>query len=72
MRCPNCQTITGAPGWKARYHVLWANGYGNGKRVFCDACGQWTDVITKYGLSAELTKTEMRVVHPPIAKDAQS
>ena len=43
MVCPNCASSIGAPGWKARSTVLWANQYGYKIRIFCKYCGQWTD-----------------------------
>lgn len=65
MNCPNCKTPVGAPDWKARYTVLWSNGYGNKKRIFCDVCGQWSDIKTRYGSSIELTTQEVTIVHEP-------
>jgi RNase P subunit RPR2 len=44
MRCPNCRTLVGAPNWKARTTILHANKYGRTVRIFCEGCGQWTDV----------------------------
>lgn len=42
--CPNCKTEIGAPHWKARSTTLWANQHGDCIRIFCDNCGQWSDV----------------------------
>lgn len=47
--CPNCKTQVGAPEWKARSTILWANQYGDKRRIFCDVCGQWSDVKTVKG-----------------------
>lgn len=44
MYCPTCETDVGAPNWKARKTTLWSNQYGQGVRIFCDVCGQWTDL----------------------------
>lgn len=45
-------------GATAKYpHILWANQHGFGKRVFCDACGQWTDIeYTSRGWSKHIVR----------------
>jgi hypothetical protein len=60
MRCPNCQTITGLPDWKAREYILWANQHGRCVRIFCINCGQWTDVKQLRGGET------IRIVHQPV------
>lgn len=70
MRCPNCNMLAGAPEWKARTHIKWSNKHGNCKRLFCDVCGQWSDITTKYGSSVELTTQTVVVIHPPYKSEA--
>lgn len=43
---------------KARMHIRWSNGHGACIRVFCDACGLWTDytMTGKRGLSFRVFK----------------
>lgn len=57
MKCPNCEQQSGSPDWKAREHILWANGYGKEIRLFCDNCGQWTDF--KIDVHGDIYKTEI-------------
>lgn len=50
MRCPNCKTLTGGPDWQARTTILHANKHGRTVRIFCEVCGQWTDVyVNRFG-----------------------
>lgn len=41
--CPSCNTPTGAPDWEARQTHVWGNQHGEMVRIFCKACGYWTD-----------------------------
>lgn len=61
MQCPNCNQPSGAPDWKAREHIKWANAHGRGTRLFCDNCGQWTDFI----LTQDYAVVDHRIVKPP-------
>ena len=50
MQCPNCKTLSGGLNWEARTTILHANKFGRCVRIFCNACGQWTDVyVNRYG-----------------------
>jgi Fe2+ or Zn2+ uptake regulation protein len=42
---------------------LWANQHGFAKRVFCDHCGQWTDVSY-----CDSEGWVLRIVHEPHAR----
>lgn len=70
-QCPNCNTKTGAPDWKARQHTIWSNGSGHKVRVFCDECGQWSDIVTLFSrASADVISEQVTIVHP--AKEIQT
>ncbi len=55
FRCACCLTVPGAPDWNAYSTVLWANGHGIEKRIFCRVCGAWTDVKLLYATDETLT-----------------
>lgn len=65
--CPNCKTPVGAPEWKAHSTILWANQYGDKRRIFCDVCGQWTDVTYTDKMLGEI----VAVVKAPKRADNQ-
>lgn len=46
--CANCGEKSGAPLWRARHTRLWTNQHGFCVRLFCDVCGQWTDLERLY------------------------
>jgi len=73
FRCVVCNTEPGAPEWKARRAVLWANQYGREERIFCDVCGAWSDVRLIYESENGEQKTLVcRPTNPAFADESES
>lgn len=66
--CPNCNTPVGAPEWKARKTYLWANQWGDKIRIFCDVCGQWSDVTYTDKLLGEIVEVRKQ----PTAREPEA
>lgn len=48
IKCPFCGA-TQEREFDVQMHYRWKNGRGLGIRIFCQLCGQWTDVTAKNG-----------------------